>query len=58
MNDGTIRKVIGWRTGEMDWYWHDSEDCASEWHDNESAHLVCGVCRLESKFESAEAKIK
>ena len=26
-----------------DWYWHDSEDCASEWYDNESAYLVCGV---------------
>ena len=20
-----------------DWYWHDSEDCASEWYDEESA---------------------
>ena len=26
-----------------DWYWHDSEDCASEWYDNESVYLVCGV---------------
>ena len=26
-----------------DWYWHDSEDCASELYDNESACLVCGV---------------
>ena len=26
-----------------DWYWHDSEDCASEWYDNESAYLVCGI---------------
>ena len=31
---------------EEDWpdeWWHDSEDCASEWYDNESAYLVCGV---------------
>ena len=27
-----------------DWYWHGSEDCASEWYDEEeSACLVCGV---------------
>ena len=26
-----------------DWYWHGSEDCASEWYDEESAYLVCGV---------------
>ena len=26
-----------------DWYWHDSEDCASEWYDEESTYLVCGV---------------
>ena len=26
-----------------DWYWHDSENCASEWYDNENAYLVCGV---------------
>ena len=43
MNGGTIRRVIGWRTCKDDWYWHDSEDCASEWYDNESAYLVCGV---------------
>ena len=23
-----------------DWYWHGSEDCASEWYDEESAYLV------------------
>ena len=41
MNGGTIRRVTGWKIGKM--HWHDSEDCASEWNDNESAYLVCGV---------------
>ena len=26
-----------------DWYWHSSGDCASEWFDDESTCLVCGV---------------
>ena len=30
-----------------DWYWHGSEDCASEWYDEESAYLVCGVARVQ-----------
>ena len=42
-NGGTIGKVIGWRDWQDDWYWHDSEDCASEPYDNENAYLLCGV---------------
>ena len=41
MNGGTIRRVTGWKIGKITGTWHDSEDCASEWNDNESAYLVC-----------------
>ena len=44
MNGGTIDSESDWMEDwQDDWYSHDSEDCASEWYDNESAYLVCGV---------------
>ena len=26
-----------------DWSWHNPEEYTSEWHDDESSYLVCGV---------------
>ena len=43
MNGGTIRKCDWMEDWQDDGTGHDSEDCASEWYDNESAYLVCGV---------------
>ena len=43
MNGGHDLESDWMEDGQDDWYWHDSEDCASEWNDNESAYLVCGV---------------
>ena len=58
MNGGTIRRVTGWRISKMTGTGTIRKIVRSEWYDNESAYLVCVSCRLESKFESAEQKIK
>ena len=47
---------------EEDWpdeWWHDSEDCASEWNDNESAYLVCGVAGSNPSLnQQSQDKVK
>ena len=43
MNCGTIRRVTGWKIGKMIGTGTIRKGCASEWNDNESAYLVCGV---------------
>ena len=42
-----------------DWYWHDSEGCSSEWYDNESAYLVCGVAGSSPRLnQQSKDKVK
>ena len=53
-------QAVNWMEDwQDDWYWHDSEDCASEWYDNESAYLVCGVAGSSPSLnQQSEVKVK